>query len=121
MFVALLKLSWFIRGSFFFLLGKGRISVCSRRKRRRKSDFFSVFPCNLSENPYLFACLSLCAIVLFLFMRGRVFLVVAPRVFYLGGFFVSGERIRFFYFPLANEEEIRILVALLLSGINVYK
>ena len=54
-------------------------------------------------------------------MRGRVFLVVAPRVFYLGGFFVSGEGIRFFCFSLANREEIRILVALLLGGINVFK
>ena len=80
------------------MLGKGRISVCSRRKRRRKSDFFSVFPCNLSENPYLFACLSLCAIVLFLFMRGRVFLVVAPRVFYLGGLFRFGGRDQIFLF-----------------------
>ena len=54
-------------------------------------------------------------------MRGRVFLVVAPRVFYLGGFSVSVEGVRFFSFSLANEEEIHILVALLLSGINVYK
>lgn len=54
-------------------------------------------------------------------MRGRVFLVVAPRVFYLGGFFVSGKGIRFFCFSLAIEEEIRILVAVLLSGINVCK
>ena len=54
-------------------------------------------------------------------MRGRVFLVVAPRVFYLGGFSVSVEGVRFFSFSLANEEEIRILVALLLSGINVCK
>ena len=28
--------------------------------------------------------------------------------FFSGGFFVSGERIRFFSFPLAIEEEIRI-------------
>ena len=28
--------------------------------------------------------------------------------FFPGGFFVSGERIRFFCFSLANEEEIRI-------------
>lgn len=75
----------------------------------------------MRENPYLFACLSLCAIILFLFMRGHVFLVVAPRVFYLGGFSVSVEGVRFFSFSLANEEEIRILVALLLSGINVFK
>ena len=54
-------------------------------------------------------------------MRGRVFLVVAPRVFYLGGFSVSVEGVRFFSFSLAIEEEIRILVALLLSGINVFK
>lgn len=54
-------------------------------------------------------------------MRGRVFLVVAPRVFYLGGFSVSVEGVRFFFFSLANEEEIRILVTLLLSGINVFK
>ena len=75
----------------------------------------------MSENPYLFACLSLCAIVLFLFMRGRVFLVVAPRVFYLGGFSVSVEGVRFFSFSLAIGEEIRILGTLLLSGINVFK
>ena len=54
-------------------------------------------------------------------MRGRVFLVVAPRVFYLGGFSVSVEGVSFFCFSLANEEEIRILVPLLLSGINVFK
>ena len=48
-------------------------------------------------------------------------MVVAPRVFYLGGFSVSVEGVRFFSFSLANEEEIRILVALLLSGINVFK
>ena len=54
-------------------------------------------------------------------MRGRVFLVVAPRVFYLGGFSVSVERVSFFCFSLAIGEEIRILVALLLSGINVFK
>ena len=54
-------------------------------------------------------------------MRGRVFLVVAPRVFYLGGFSVSGKGVSFFCFSLANEEEIRILVAVLLSGINVCK
>lgn len=54
-------------------------------------------------------------------MRGRVFLVVAPRVFYLGGFSVSVERVSFFCFSLAIGEEIRILVPLLLSGINVYK
>jgi len=89
--------------------------------KRRKSDFSLFFSCNWGENPYLFACLSLCAIVLFLFMRGRVFLVVAPRVFYLGGFSVSVERVSFFCFSLAIGEEIRILVALLLSGINVYK
>ena len=41
--------------------------------------------------------------------------------FFPGGFFVSGEGIRFFCFSLANREEIRILVALLLSGINVFK
>lgn len=46
-------------------------------------------------------------------MRGRVFLVVAPRVFYLGGFSVSVEGVRFFSFSLANEEEIRILGVLL--------
>ena len=104
------------------MLGKGRISVCSRRKRRRKSDFFSVFPLQLRRES-LFICLPLSfdAIILFLFMRGRVFLVVAPRVFYLGGFSVSVEGVRFFSFSLANEEEIRILVALLLSGINVFK
>ena len=34
--------------------------------------------------------------------------------FFSGGFFVSGERIRFFSFPLANDEEIRILETLLL-------
>ena len=62
--------------------------------------FFSVFPCNLRENPYLFACLSLCAIILFLFMRGRVFLVVAPRVFYLGGFSVLGKKLDFSVFLL---------------------
>lgn len=122
MFVALLKLSWFIRGSFFFLLGKGWISVCSRRKRRRKSDFFSVFPLQLRrESLFIYSPLGFDAIILFLFMRGRVFLVVAPRVFYLGGFSVSGKRIRFFCFPLAIEEKIRILGLLLLSGINVYK
>ena len=33
----------------------------------------------------------------------------APRVFYLGGFFVSGEGIRFFCFSLANREKISIL------------
>ena len=48
-------------------------------------------------------------------------MVVAPRVFYLGGFSVSVEGVRFFSFSLANEEEIRILVVLLLSGINVCK
>ena len=42
-------------------------------------------------------------------MRGRVFLVVAPRVFYLGGFSVSVERVSFFCFSLANREKIRIL------------
>ena len=34
--------------------------------------------------------------------------------FFPGGFFVSEERIRFFCFPLAIEEEIRILGTLLL-------
>ena len=48
-------------------------------------------------------------------------MVVAPRVFYLGGFSVSVERVSFFCFSLAIGEEIRILVALLLSGINVFK
>ena len=104
------------------MLGKGRISVCSRRKRRRKSDFFSVFPLQLRrESLFIYSPLSFDAIILFLFMRGHVFLVVAPRVFYLGGFSVSVEGVRFFSFSLANEEEIRILVALLLSGINVFK
>ena len=41
--------------------------------------------------------------------------------FFPGGFFVSGEGVSFFCFSLAIGEEIRILVALLLSGINVYK
>ena len=73
------------------------------------------------ESLFIYSPLSFDAIILFLFMRGRVFLVVAPRVFYLGGFFVSGEGIRFFCFSLANREEIRILGVLLLSGINVFK
>ena len=73
------------------------------------------------ESLFIYSPLGFDAIILFLFMRGRVFLVVAPRVFYLGGFSVSVEGVRFFSFSLANEEEIRILVALLLSGINVYK
>ena len=41
--------------------------------------------------------------------------------FFPGGFSVSVEGVRFFSFSLAIGEEIRILVALLLSGINVCK
>ena len=101
MFVALLKLSWFIRGSFFLLLGKGRISLCSRRERRRKSDFFSVFPLQFEgESLFIYSPLGFDAIILFLFMRGRVFLVVAPRVFYLGGFSVLGKKLDFSVFLL---------------------
>ena len=108
-------------GELFLFAGKGVDFRLLGEEEKKEVWFFSLFPCNWRENPYLFACLSLCAIVLFLFMRGRVFLVVAPRVFYLGGFSVSVERVSFFCFSLAIGEEIRILVALLLSGINVYK
>jgi len=38
--VALLKLSWFIRGSFFFLLGKGRIAVCRGGREEGSLIFF---------------------------------------------------------------------------------
>ena len=41
--------------------------------------------------------------------------------FFSGGFFVSGERIRFFCFPLAIEEEICILGALLLCLFRNFK
>ena len=94
MFVALLKLSWFIRGSFFFLLGR---------------DGFPFARGGTNEGSLIFLCFSLAIEERILFMRGRVFLVVAPRVFYLGGFFVSGEGIRFFCFSLANREKISIL------------
>lgn len=107
--------------AFSFYWERGGFSFARGGTNEGSLIFFLFSPCNRGENPYLFACLSLCAIVLFLFMRGRVFLVVAPRVFYLGGFSVSVEGVRFFSFSLANEEEIRILVALLLSGINVFK
>lgn len=121
MFVALLKLSWFIRGSFFFLLGKGWISVCSRRKRRRKSDFFSVFPLQLRRES-LFICLplTLCHSSFPFHERSRIFGCSSPG-FLPGGFSVSVEGVSFFCFSLAIGEEIRILVALLLSGINVFK
>ena len=94
----------------------------ARGGREEGNLIFLSFPLQLRrESLFIYSPLGFDAIILFLFMRGRVFLVVAPRVFYLGGFSVSVEGVRFFSFSLANEEEIRILVALLLSGINVCK
>ena len=94
--MTLLRLPWVSPGSFFFLFGRGGFSF-ARGGREEGSLIFLSFPLQLRiESLFIYSPLGFDAIILFLFMRGRVFLVVAPRVFYMGGFSVSAERVRFF-------------------------
>lgn len=120
--VNLIKAPLDFPGELFLFAGEGEDFRLLGEEEKKEVWFFPLFPLQFEgESLFIYSPLGFDAIILFLFMRGHVFLVVAPRVFYLGGFSVSVEGVRFFSFSLANEEEIRILVALLLSGINVFK
>ena len=73
---------------------------------RERSQIFLFFSCKSRGDQYLRGTSIMSSVLV---VRLAMCSLEAPRVFYLGGFFVSGEGIRFSCFSLAIEEEISIL------------